>query len=815
MAIPCPQCGHQLWLRGRGLLGHAARCPECSHKFLLEERAEPLRADDSLSGCETIAPGQLAEPFELHEPYLEEFGRYQLLQELGRGAMGTVYLARDVQLGRQVALKIPAFPDDEDSDVLERFYREARSAATLRHSNICPVFDVGDVEGEHYLTMAYIEGRPLSSYVNPQSPLPERQVVGIVRKLASALEHAHSQGIVHRDLKPSNIMVDRWNDPIVMDFGLAMQIEMDTDGSTQTGLILGTPAYMPPEQVRAEWSKIGPCSDIYSLGIVMYELLTGDIPFDGPVDIVMAQVLTHAPPKPSGFIPDLDPRLEAICLKMISKEIDDRYASMEEVDAALADYLRSPKQRARQPRPGGLASIAPTSSDTNETTSSARETSNQGYGTVADKVGDTEPQLHEQPFWRMWRARDVAAFVVAIGLTAATVAYFLFGSDETPTPKPQLKGAVTSLQNGTKKDVTTVRLPADRVTDVPPEGDGPPPPTVPVIAPEPPSTVASAPVQPQIISKATQTLRGHSGTVSSVAFNSDGNRIVSGSDDYTLKVWNTATGQQMLWLKGHTRSVTSVAFSPDGRRIVSGDWNKSLKVWDARSGRESVTLEGHDGWVTSVAFSPDGKWIVSGSSDETLKVWDWDALRNQELLTIKGQSNSVNSVAFSPDGRRIVSGSGGNTNYGELRVWDAASGQQLLKLTGHSMRVTCVAFSSDGLRIVSGDGSRRRSGVVKVWDAETGQETLTFEGHNGAVSSVKFSPDRRWIASGGGDRDKPGELKVWDAQTGRETLLLKGHIGPVTSVAFSPDGRRIVSGSADKTVKVWDISKSLPADAGQ
>jgi serine/threonine protein kinase len=436
-----------------------------------------------------------------------------------------VYLARDLQLGRQVALKIPTFPEHEDSELLERFYREARSAATLRHSNICPVFDVGDVEGEHYLTMAYIEGRPLSSYVNPQNPLPERLVVGIVRKLASALEHAHRQGIVHRDLKPSNIMIDKWNDPIVMDFGLAMQIKVDTNRLTQAGMILGTPAYMPPEQVRAEWGKIGPCSDIYSLGVVMYELLTGDIPFDGPVDIVMAQVLTHEPPRPSEFIPDLDPRLEAACLKMISKEIDDRYSSMRDVDAAVAVYFTSPNKKLQSPR-------------------QPRATSAPRHQTVANKAGDTESQGHEESYWMVWRNWGVVAFVVAIGLTTATVTYYLAGGDETLKPKPRLKGAVVSSQNGTEKngtekDVAAVALPAGRVTDARTEGDDLSPPTdseQPVIVPEPPSTVA--PVLPQIISTATQTFAGHTGAVASVAFSSDGKWIVSGSRDQTVKVWD-------------------------------------------------------------------------------------------------------------------------------------------------------------------------------------------------------------------------------------------------------------------------------------
>ncbi|MBT4866190.1 MAG: protein kinase [Planctomycetaceae bacterium] len=396
VSIPCPQCGHKLQLRDRSLLGRAVRCKKCTHKFLLEETPEARRPDDSLSGRETVAPSKLAEsiaePSEHHEPILREFGRYHLLRELGQGAMGTVYLARDVQLDRQVALKIPKFRDDDESKMLERFYREARSAATLRHPNICPVFDVGELDGAHYLTMAYIEGRTLSSYINRQKMQPERQVVAIVRKLAAALGHAHKEGVVHRDLKPANIMIDVRSDPIVMDFGLALQLETGNDRLTQTGMILGTPAYMSPEQVRTEWDQVGPPSDIYSLGIILYELLTGEVPFDGPVGVVMALVLTQPPPNPSELRPDLDPQLEAICLKMMAKEIDDRYKSMREVDAALAGFLKSPKQAVPKPKSTEPALIDPAPKDENEPNSRPPqpETSRPALQTVPDIVIDIE-----------------------------------------------------------------------------------------------------------------------------------------------------------------------------------------------------------------------------------------------------------------------------------------------------------------------------------------------------------------------------------------------------------------------------------------
>ena len=214
--------------------------------------------------------------------------------------MGTVYLAEDTQLERQVALKTPHFTEDPTGEQMERFFREARAAGNLRHPNICPIYDFGQIDGKHYISMAYIEGRPLSAFIQPDKPQTERQILIVIRKLALALQEAHDHGIVHRDLKPANIMVDKKGEPIIMDFGLARQARRDEDVRlTQTGNILGTPAFMSPEQVDGEPDKIGPPTDQYSLGVILYELLTGKLPFRGSVMAVMGQILTKEPvPQP-------------------------------------------------------------------------------------------------------------------------------------------------------------------------------------------------------------------------------------------------------------------------------------------------------------------------------------------------------------------------------------------------------------------------------------------------------------------------------------------------------------------------------------
>ena len=270
----------------------------------------------------------------------ERVGRFRVERLLGRGGMGSVFLARDVQLDRLVALKIPRLTDAADSNLIQRFFREARSAATLSHPNICPVFDVGHEGDIHFIAMGYIEGRPLTSYVAAAKRQPERQIALVIRKVALALDCAHEKGIVHRDLKPANVMIDARGEPIVMDFGLAYQID-DASRSrlTQDGAILGTPAYMSPEQIDGR-APVGPPSDVYSLGVMLYELLTGQCPFSGSVVSVIGQVL-HTQPKAIGDLrPDVSPALSEICSRAMAKNPADRFTSMKDFARALATFLR-------------------------------------------------------------------------------------------------------------------------------------------------------------------------------------------------------------------------------------------------------------------------------------------------------------------------------------------------------------------------------------------------------------------------------------------------------------------------------------------
>jgi serine/threonine protein kinase len=264
-----------------------------------------------------------------------QLGRYRLLKPLGQGGMGSVYLAEDTVLRRRVAVKVPLLSKVDGTAVRERFYREARSAAAIRHPNVCPLLDVGEDNGVPFLVMEFIEGKTLSELREAGQPWPVGQAAALVRKLALAVGELHQRGLVHRDLKPSNVMVRPDGEPVLMDFGLARSFTAQSRQLTALGATVGTPAYMAPEQVRGDGKAIGPATDVYALGVILYEVLTGTLPFEGPPVALFGQILHAQPEAPSARRPGLDARLDAICLRAMAKEPGERFASM----AALADAL--------------------------------------------------------------------------------------------------------------------------------------------------------------------------------------------------------------------------------------------------------------------------------------------------------------------------------------------------------------------------------------------------------------------------------------------------------------------------------------------
>lgn len=335
----CPSCAAALsTIRDSGdSLLSGLRRPVSAGQFLDEpeyrqavERVEAI----GYGGVPIVYPDD-ATPL----PVPKELGRYEIVGQLGRGGMGTVYLARDTLLGREVALKIPHFRHSDDPRRLERFYREARAAATLDAPNLCPVYDVGEIDGVPYLSMARIRGQSLSKLLASGRRFSQREAAQIVRLIALAVDRAHAGGIVHRDIKPSNIMLSETGEPILTDFGLAQRLELEDPRLTRSGVIVGTPSYMAPEQVDGDPETLGPACDVYSLGVVLYELLTGRVPFEGPLLSVLRQLGKDQPAPPSSHRKDLDPRLEAVCVKTIAKNPANRYPSAAALAEALDEYL--------------------------------------------------------------------------------------------------------------------------------------------------------------------------------------------------------------------------------------------------------------------------------------------------------------------------------------------------------------------------------------------------------------------------------------------------------------------------------------------
>jgi serine/threonine protein kinase/WD40 repeat protein len=350
---PNPQCGAVASVPD-AFSGRNVRCKKCETPFVatptvsIPSQPKATESKNHLSISSSSSFTSLP----------AEFGRYRILKKLGQGGMGAVFQAEDRQLGRQVALKLPTFGPNASAVQIERFVREARSSAVLEHPNICTVFDAGEIDGKPFISMALIEGRELEEQIDPDAPMDEITAATLAKFIALALEHAHQQGIIHRDLKPSNVMITPDGEPVVMDFGLAKRLtdsvlepqisiadsNPDRDVKlTQQGSVLGTPSYMSPEQVRGEIDQIGPTTDVYALGVILFEMLTGNTPYAGNLATIMGQIL-HAPVPPiAEFRPDIDPRLNEICQKAMSKNLGDRFQNMNEVAEALDAYLRSTK----------------------------------------------------------------------------------------------------------------------------------------------------------------------------------------------------------------------------------------------------------------------------------------------------------------------------------------------------------------------------------------------------------------------------------------------------------------------------------------
>jgi len=728
----------------------------------------------------------------------DRIGRYKLLEKIGEGGMGVVYMAEQEEpVRRRVALKIIKLGMDT-KQVVARFEAERQALALMDHPNIAKVLDAGATDtGRPYFVMELVQGVPITEFCD-KNRLSAEERVKLFIVVCQAIQSAHQKGIIHRDLKPTNILVTLNAGvpmPLVIDFGVAKATNQKLTEKTiftNYAAMIGTPAYMSPEQAEMSRLDVDTRSDIYGLGVLLYELLTGTTPFTeqrlrtAGYHEMQRIILEEQPQRPSTRLSTLRGEqrsavarnrggseltlgrafpgdLDWIVMKCLEKDRARRYATANGLAADLKRHLNNEPVVARPPstayrlrkaiRRNHLAFMA-------------------GAVVAVAVLAGTGISVWQAVVATRARGRAVAAQQEAQRARETEKSTRLEAEHELYAAKMNL-----AQQAWDENNVGRLRQLLEETHGSPYRG------------------FEWYYWQPKA-HLALKTLRGHLDTVTSVAFSPDGRRIVTGSGDHTAKVWDAASGKELVTLKGHRDAVDCAAFSPDGLRIVTASNDATAKVWEAASGRELLTLKGHFGGVASVAYSPDGQRIVTASWDQTAKVWE--AASGKELLALKGHSDQVHGVAFSPDGQRIVTGSWDGT----VRIWEAASGRELRALNGHS-RVFSVAFSPDGRRIVRGS----EDGTAEVWDAASGEELLALKGHTELILGVAFSPDGRRIVTGSTDQT----ARVWDAANGRELLKLKGHGAQIWGAAFSPDGRRVVTGSWDKTARVWDVAGDLSA----
>jgi WD40 repeat protein/serine/threonine protein kinase len=776
---------------------------QCGNDEVLRHEVEELLRHHAAQGSFLEAPVEgrastIALP-EAPERPGALIGPYKLLEPIGEGGMGTVWMAQQTEpVKRLVAVKLVKAGMDS-RQVIARFEAERQALALMDHANIARVLEAGTTRGEPggvspgrpYFVMDLVKGVPIARYCD-EHHLTLRQRLELFIPVCQAVQHAHQKGIIHRDLKPSNILVAPYDGkPVVkvIDFGVAKAAGQQlTDRTLVTGFgaIVGTLEYMSPEQAELNNQDIDTRSDIYSLGVLLYELLTGSTPFShkaldaaGLLD-TLRTIREQEPTKPSKKLSTAE-RLPTLAANRGTEPAKLTKLIRGELDWIVMKALE--KDRSRR------------------------------YETASAFAADVQRYLRDEPVeacppsaW--YRFRKFARRNQRGLLTAAVVALAVL-----------LTAAVSGVLIWQANQDLHQALDRERLTAYLQR----------IALAEREWAANNLSRMEQLLDACPQDLRGwewrylkrlrygalaplrHESGVYCVAFSHDSEYLATATKEGFVRLWRAKTGQELRKWHAHAENATCIQFSPDSRYLASGGWDEKVKVWDVQKVLQGevqapiLQLE-HTSRVWGVSFSPDGQRLASagGRSEDVkgvLKVWDVST--GQATLTLSSFPSAVRCVQFSPDGRRLATGTA--RAGGLVQLWDAQTGQEQLPLRSPNRGdFEAVAFRPDGRRLAAVGGLFRvhPDRQVEVWDTQTGEQLLSLSGHVAALRSVAFSPDGRRLASTGLDQT----VKLWDAATGQEVLTLRGHIDNVFGVAFSPDGHQIASASADKTVRIWDAT---------
>ncbi|HVV71101.1 MAG TPA: protein kinase, partial [Verrucomicrobiae bacterium] len=679
--------------------------------------------------------------------------------------MGVVFCARQKSLNRQVAIKMILAGEFASPEFVERFRQEANAAASLQHPNIVAIHEVGEWQGQHYFSMDFVDGPNLSDVVRAE-PLPARRAARYLRTIAEAIHYAHQKGILHRDLKPSNIVIDSSDQPRITDFGLAKRFNSDSE-LTLTGQTLGSPAFISPEQALGLGSEVGPRSDVYSLGAILYHLVTGRPPFQGEtLHQILVQTQNVEPILPRQLNPGVPIDLQTICLKCLEKNPAKRYQTSKELADELGRFLRTEPITARPVGP----------------------------------VGKVSRWCQRRPVVA-GLAAAVFLLVIALGVASGIAAWRI---ELARRAEFRANGLVNQanlelaqVNRNLQESVTILEL--QRAEQSFRFGDASVGLTqlAAVLLRDPSNHIAADRILSALLHRnwvlpVGQMLR-HPSFVSSVAYSPDGQFVATGCADGVARVWDLRT-HQPLEILSHPAHVRRVCFSPNGMLLATACEDGKVRVWNWRKAELVAGPMTHESWVFSVAFSPDGQKLVSASKDLTARVWSVSS--GKLLITLRGHTEEVHDAVFSPDGRLIATASYDHS----ARLWKTETGEPVGAALRHSSQdfaVMGVCFSPDGQRLATAS----RDGTAVLYSVATGAPVLGPLRHTEGLNGVQFAPSGRILATAGFDNT----IRLWDAQSGQPVSQPFRHREQVNQAAFSPDGRVLATAGDDSVVRFWNV----------